>query len=61
MQTNQERQINLLNQIIEEAERQDIEFKRAMMTTHQANKSLGESWMVFHLKALRELILSEKP
>jgi len=59
MKTQQEVQINLLNQIIEEAERQDIEFKRQMMTQHQANKTVGESWMVFHLKALRELISSQ--
>lgn len=57
MKTKLEIQIELLNQIIEEAERQDLEFKREMLTTHQAEKSIGESWLVHHLKALKSLIL----
>lgn len=52
------KQINLLlNQIIEVAEFQDVEFKRRMYQEHQAEKAIGEGWMVFHLKALREMML----
>lgn len=59
MKTKLEMAINLLNQLIEEAERQDVEFKRVMLTQHQAEKTIGESWMVFHLKALKELLLNQ--
>jgi hypothetical protein len=56
--TKQERQIYLLDQIIEEVERQDVAWKRQMMANHKANRTIGESWTLFHLKSLRELILS---
>lgn len=57
--TKQEKTINLLNQLIQEAERQDLEYKQAKIQAHEADKAFGESWMLFHLKTLRELLSSE--
>ena len=51
--------INLLNQIIEKAEAEDLDYKRKMIENHKASKSVGESWMLFHLKQLREVIEGE--
>lgn len=48
--------IALTEQILEVAVIQDERFKREMFLTHQAEKAHGESWMVFHLKTLGELL-----
>lgn len=56
---NREKAIELTQQILDEAIRQDVKFKREMLANHQAEKALGESWMVFHLKALKELLQIE--
>ena len=53
------RSINLLNQIIEKAEAEDLEYKQKMIKNHKASKSIGESWMIFHLKQLKEVIEKE--
>ena len=49
--------VQLLDQIIEKAELEDKEFKRKSVAEHKALRSIGESWMCCHLKALRELVL----
>ena len=56
MPSNKKKQLQLLNQIIEMASLEDAEYKRRMIKQHEASKSIGESWMVHHLKALRGLI-----
>ncbi len=57
MTTNQLQQANkLLNELIHEAARQDAEFKLAKLKEHKANDAVGESWFLFHLKQLRDLL-----
>jgi hypothetical protein len=48
--------LNLLNQIIEKAKTEDEEHKKRALSAHRGSQATGESWMVFHLKVLRELI-----
>jgi len=50
--------LNLLNQIIERAEEDDRVHKAAAIKNNKASQSIGESWMVFHLKALRDVLSS---
>lgn len=47
---------NLLDQIIERAEFEDLEHKKRMIVEHQAEQAIGESWMCFHLKQLKNLM-----
>ena len=49
-----------LEQIIEKAEQDDLEWKAAMLKANKAQHAIGESWMVHHLKALKELIKKER-
>ena len=49
-----------LDQIIEKAEQDDLEWKAAMLKANKAQQAIGESWMVHHLKALKELIKKER-
>ena len=51
--------IKLLDQIIEKANIEDAEHKKLMLRKHRASLAVGESWMIFHLKLLKELILEE--
>ena len=51
--------LNLLDMIIEKAYSEDLNFKKQMVKQHKASKAVGESWMCFHLKALRELLGGE--
>ena len=53
---NKEKVLNFLDQIIEKAEADDYEYKAAALAANKASQAIGESWMVFHLKALKELI-----
>ena len=48
--------IRLLDQIIEKAKEEDEEHKRRAISMHRASQSVGESWVLFHLKELRSLI-----
>ena len=51
--------LTLLNQIIEEEEINDKEFKKQMANSSSVKdweKSLGESWTLFHLKRLKDLL-----
>ena len=47
--------LKLLDQIIEGAEIQDLEFKRQNIKT-KGSLTAGESWVVFHLKTLKEAL-----
>jgi len=51
--------LKLLDQIIGKAELDDKDYKRVMIKNHKASKSIGEGWMIFHLKKLKELIKKE--
>ena len=48
--------LQLLNQMIERAEADDLLHKAEMIKTGKASKSIGSSWMTFHLKRLQEII-----
>jgi len=50
---------NLLDQIIEQAKIDDEKHKEANRNGN-ASKTVGESWMVFHLKSLRELLTTRE-
>jgi hypothetical protein len=55
LSANENKASNLLDQIIEKAEFDDLEHRKQMITEHQGEKSIGESWMCFHLKQLKKL------
>ena len=48
--------LNLLDEILDRAIVEDEQHKQRMLKEGKGSKSLGESWMVFHLKMLKELI-----
>lgn len=48
----------LLDQIIERAKEEDQACKINAMKAGNGSQAIGESWMVFHLKALKELLLT---
>jgi hypothetical protein len=53
------RALKLLDQIIEEEEINDKEFKEKMANASSVKEweqSIGESWTLFHLKRLKELL-----
>lgn len=54
---NYKRAISLLNQIIEIEEIADKELKRNAILSNKAEQSVGESWRLFYLKNLRELLI----
>jgi hypothetical protein len=51
--------IKFLDQIIEKAKLEDLEHKKLMLRKHRSSQAAGDSWMLFHLKELKELILKE--
>jgi hypothetical protein len=51
--------LDLLGQIIEKSEYDDSQHKKEMIEQHQGSKAIGESWMTFYLKRLRELMIDE--
>jgi hypothetical protein len=51
--------LDLLNQIIEMAQQQDEDLKELNILKHRANRTVGEGIVVFHLKALKELLEKE--
>ena len=48
----------LLSQIIEASKSYDEELKKAKVMT-KASSTVGESWMTFHLKTLKDLLEQE--
>ena len=50
----------LLEQIIEKAIEEDKKNKKKSFAEKEYGKSVGEDWMVFHLKILKELLTTEK-
>jgi len=55
-----ETSLSLLDQIIEKAEQEDAAHKAMAIKNNNASQAAGESWMIFHLKALKELLSSVK-
>ena len=53
---NKQKVIDFLDQIIDHAEQEDKLHKLQAIQRHKASEAIGESWMVFHLKALKQLI-----
>ena len=51
--------IRLINQIIQFAILEDEKFKKEAIKKNKASQASGESWLVHHLKALKELIEKE--
>ncbi len=51
--------LEMLDQIITKARYDDIKYKKDVIAKHEASKSVGESWMIFHLTKLKELIQEE--
>lgn len=50
---------NLLDQMVEKAKIDDDNQKKLDIAGGKAQRTAGESWMVFHLKNLKELIKIE--
>ena len=48
--------LELLNQMVEKAEKEDLCHKQKSYEEGRLEQATGESWMLFHLKALKELI-----
>ena len=56
LMTNKETALQLIEQLIERAEKDDLNYKHWCVKNHKSSKAIGESFMVFHLKALKVLI-----
>lgn len=56
LSASQNEALELLSQIIEKAELDDLEHKKSALAKGQGEKAIGEDWMCFHLKKLKELI-----
>jgi len=54
--SNHKRIKNLLEQIIVKATSEDILNKQLALADQDYNYATGESWMLYHLKLLKELI-----
>jgi hypothetical protein len=52
--------LNLLNQIIEHAEAEDAKQKWKKLSEGEGEEAIGESWTIFHLKRLKELMENEE-
>ena len=50
--------LKLLNQIIEAAEADDLTLKKTNLMK-KASLTVGDSWMIFHLRLLRETLRKE--
>ena len=48
--------LDLLSQIIEKAKKEDESQKAFAIRHGKASNAVGESWMVFHLKALKTIL-----
>ena len=57
--SNKKAAIDLIDQMIERAKQEDGELKKKRIKENKAAQTVGESWMVFHLKALRGLVFDD--
>lgn len=51
--------LQLLDQLIDEEKKRDMMYKAEMIRRHQAKKATGESFTLYHLKVLKDLIIEE--
>ena len=51
--------LKMLDQIIDFAEQVDLDHKKESILKNKSSQSVGESWLLFNLKSLRELIVLE--
>ena len=56
MNTRKKIAIELVDQLIEEAQVQDLKFKQHCVSQGKGSSAQGESFMLFHLKALKKLM-----
>ena len=49
--------LELLEQIITEAEKEDLEHKKRMVKMHKSSKAVGEGYIPYNLKILKELLV----
>ncbi len=49
--------LRLLEQIISEAEKEDLEHKKRMVKIHKSSKAIGEGYIPYNLKILKELLI----
>ena len=54
--TNKETALELIEQMLEKAKEEDECHRAKAIAEGRADNAAGESWMVFHLKALKGLI-----
>jgi hypothetical protein len=57
---NKRRALNLLEDLIEESSKTDELHKKKSMQEGKAVRAVGESWLLFHLRVLRDLINEEE-
>ena len=53
---NKDKVIRLLDQILHKCESEDEKAKKIALMEGKGSKAIGSSWMVFHLKILKNLI-----
>ena len=56
MKTNKKLALQLVEQLIERAESDDEKWRKICYKKGKSSKAVGESFMCFHLKALKELL-----
>jgi len=52
--------ITYINNLIEAAQKQDLEEKRKAISEGKGSRAMGESFWVYNLKTLKDLITNEK-
>lgn len=60
MKSDKENALTLLNDLIELAEKEDVRWRVEQVARGKGEKSIGQSFWVFHLKLLSELVSSLK-
>jgi len=60
MKKNKQAALNLLSQLMEQAEKQDLEYKKKQIAKNKGQKAVGKSSLIFHLNLLKELLESEE-
>ena len=56
---NKKAALELINQMIERAEREDAENCKILRQNNRSSQSVGQGWWPFHLKALKGLVENE--
>jgi len=56
MKNTKENAVQLIDQIIERAEAEDLNFKKAMLAANKGSQAQGEGFILYHLKVLKTLI-----